>query len=82
MKKFYGDNGVSAFGNYGEDRLSGNELAVYNKLKEKIASVANGQESSTEFPIDVSDKEIYDTNGQLSGLDESGYSYVVGGLSL
>lgn len=47
MEELYG--GISTFGNYGVEGLEGTDKTLYEKLKEKIESVARGDLESTEF---------------------------------
>ncbi|WP_300800063.1 MBG domain-containing protein [uncultured Acetatifactor sp.] len=50
---FYGDSGVSLFGNWGEDKLQdATEKRIYTELKENIWAVANGTRTSTIFELE------------------------------
>lgn len=55
-KVFSSENGISTFSNdFAGSRLSGQDKIVYDKLKEKITLVANGEQPSTEFSVQISD---------------------------
>lgn len=45
---------ISLYGNYGEDSLKGLERSLYDALKAKVESVADGEISSTQFTFDNS----------------------------
>lgn len=49
---------IATFGNFGEQRLSGINKTLYQKLKEDIENVANGTKNSTVFEIPVSELGI------------------------
>ena len=52
---------IAPFANFGEQRLTGINKTLYQKLKASFEKVANGEESSTIFEIPVSDLEIQTT---------------------
>lgn len=49
QRVFYGDQGVAPLAEHGEDIFTGTGLSLYRQLKEFVASVANGEQSSTLF---------------------------------
>ena len=51
MQQFYGDNGIATYGSMAGDRLEGLNKSIYDELKGKIAEVAAGELTSTEFAI-------------------------------
>ena len=48
---FYGSYGVSTFGDYAKDKLTGNDAVAYRILKENIQKIASGETSSTKIMI-------------------------------
>ncbi|MBD5139035.1 MAG: hypothetical protein HDT24_06985 [Ruminococcus sp.] len=49
-KLFYG-GGFSFYKDYGRDQLSGTQLEIYNTLRSKIESVANGDDNNTTIDL-------------------------------
>ncbi len=52
---FYGDGGIAPYGNFGEDRLEGAELNLYQLLKGVAAEVAAGTRTSTQIEMTLAD---------------------------
>ena len=53
-KTLYGNDGIVTYGNWGEERLEGTDLQIYNILKNAIKEIAAGNRSSTiiDIPVD------------------------------
>ena len=56
---------------YGQSVLTGNNLQLYNALKEQITQVADGSLDSSTFQLDVSGMGITYLNGTLQGADNN-----------
>lgn len=55
-KVFSSEDGISTFSNdFAGSRLSGQDKIIYDRLKEEITKVADGERSSAEFSIPLSD---------------------------
>lgn len=72
----YPQYGVSLFANFGESTLSGLDKTIYDKLKEKIKSVADGTLASSEFLFTWSELGITKTTWTKTEL---GVEIVTGG---
>ncbi|MDE7194875.1 MAG: Ig-like domain-containing protein, partial [Oscillospiraceae bacterium] len=59
-KLFYGD-GIAPLADYGRDTLAGNKLALYEALRTKIESIAEGDVTDTVISIPVSGYSDWDS---------------------
>ena len=60
---FYGDSGISFYGNVGGTSLSGNEAVIYNALKEQVVKIAAGERPSASG-IEISGVRFSGSNGE------------------
>ncbi len=51
-QQLYGGDGIELYGNVGGDKLTGDNKAIYEKLKAGIAKIASGETASTEILVD------------------------------
>lgn len=63
---FYGNDGISLYGNVGGDTLTGDEKIIYDTLKAYIEKVASGEMTSTQ-KIPINGLSIYNS---LTGTEE------------
>ncbi len=77
QEAFYGESQIGLYADYGNEKLTGLDLAVYNALKKKFALVANGTLTSTEFIFTYSDFGVtqsewinHDWNAALNNIFE------------
>lgn len=61
---FYGNDGISLYGNAGEDRLTGDEKSIYDTLKAEVKEIAAGRKSSAE---NISVSELNISSAELMG---------------
>ena len=69
---FFGEQSVSMYGNYGEDRLEGKELNAYLALKEYVQEIASGEESNSVITLSLETLGITKISWSASelGVDE------------
>lgn len=67
---FYGDAGVSLYGNVGGERLTGDEEIIYNTLKNHIEKIASGEESVTKDIVFSAESSPLSMIGSVTGTDK------------
>ncbi len=67
-EQFFGNSGISAYGNFADDKLTGLDLQAYRILKQEIEKIAKGEREHTQITMSLPDLGITKTKWTASDL--------------
>lgn len=67
-EQFFGSSGISAYGNFADDKLTGLDLHAYRILKQEIEKIAKGEREHTQITMSLPDLGITKTKWTASDL--------------